>query len=139
MTAVRNAIRAPMLAVVALMSSPGAGRLPVPAPPPPGIVGQCAFTTISWVGQRLADASGRPLDPSPGSSVTLANGVRGVAYEDVPAIQKSHVGDRVMTCLAKLPTHCPPGDDRGKWYTTTNLRTDESWMLPDAEHMCGGA
>jgi hypothetical protein len=44
-----------------------------------------------------------------------------------------------MTCLTKLPTHCPPGDQRGKWYTTTNLRTDESWTLPDAEHMCGGA
>jgi hypothetical protein len=39
----------------------------------------------------------------------------------------------------RLPTNCPPGDHRGKLYTTTNLRTEEAWTLPDAEHGCGGA
>ena len=106
---------------------------------PPAVVGHCAFTTIGWVGQRLGDGSGRPLVPSPGSAVTLADGVRGVSYDDVPAVARSRVGYRVMTCLAKLPRHCPPGDGRGRWYTTTNLRTDEAWTLPDAEHQCGGA
>jgi hypothetical protein len=24
-------------------------------------------------------------------------------------------------------------------YTTTNLRTLDSWTLPDSQHMCGGA
>jgi hypothetical protein len=39
----------------------------------------------------------------------------------------------------ELPTDCPPGDDRGKVYKTTNKRTGESWTQADAEHMCGGA
>lgn len=38
-----------------------------------------------------------------------------------------------------LPQHCPPGDNRGKIYTTTNMRTVKSWTLPDSEHRCGGA
>jgi hypothetical protein len=42
-------------------------------------------------------------------------------------------------CLVQLPFACPAGDVRGRWYTTTNLRTLESWTLPDAEHGCGGA
>ena len=124
------------------LGAPIAGAPAFP-PPPMGrlatLPGTCAFTTLAWVGQRLGDGSGRPLTPSPGSAVTLANGVRGVSYDDVPAIQRTKVGDRVMTCLAKLPAHCPPGDRRGKWYATSNLRTNEAWLLPDAEHMCGGA
>ena len=122
-----------------LLASTGQTVTAAPIAKPPAALGRCAFTTIAWVGQRLGDGSGRPIVPSPGSALTLANGVRGVAYDDVPAVQKSRIGDRVMTCLAKLPRHCPPGDRRGKWYTTTNLRTDEAWTLPDAEHMCGGA
>ena len=31
------------------------------------------------------------------------------------------------------------GDARGRIYTTTNLRTLESWTMPDSEHQCGGA
>ena len=31
------------------------------------------------------------------------------------------------------------GDNRGKIYTTTNLRTLDSWTLTDSEHSCGGA
>lgn len=112
------------------------------APPPRGSLatmpGTCAFTKLVRVGQRLGDDAGHEV-PNSGSSVTLANGVRGVSYDQVDAVNRSRVGDRVMTCLAKLPTHCPPGDRRGKWYTTTDLRTDEAWTLPDAEHECGGA
>lgn len=129
--------RAAFMPLVCVMD---AAAVQSPAPQmPPSRLGSCAFTTIAWVGQRLGDGSGRPLLPSPGSAVSLANGVRGVGYDDVPAIQRSHVGDRVMTCLAKLPHHCPPNDRRGKWYTTTNLRTDEAWTLTYAEHGCGGA
>lgn len=125
-----------MLAAAAIGGTPVAST---PTPGPPATLGTCAFTTIAWVGQRLGDGSGRPIVPSPGSSVRLADGVLGVSYDDVPAIQRSRVGDRAMTCLAKLPRSCPPGDRRGRWYTTTNLRTDEAWTLPDAEHGCGGA
>lgn len=116
--------------------------LPLLAAAPPSAMpvrlGTCAFTTIKWVGTRLEDADHRPVAGS-GSAVVLANGVYGVSYDRVPAVERSRLGDRVMTCLAKLPTHCPPGDRRGRWYLTGNLRTEEAWLLPDAEHMCGGA
>jgi hypothetical protein len=125
-------------AAIAIILLLGASAPPGPtATRPPTRLGTCAFTTVRVVTQRLED-KGRPV-PNSGSSITLKNGVYGVSYDQVAPVQHSRVGDRVMTCLAKLPTHCPPGDQRGRWYTTTNLRTYESWTLPDAEHMCGGA
>jgi hypothetical protein len=45
----------------------------------------------------------------------------------------------VRICLVSLPQNCPPGDTRGRIYKTTNLRTRQSWTLPDSEHSCGGA
>ncbi len=51
----------------------------------------------------------------------------------------SRKGDKVYVCLMSILANCPPGDDRGRVYTTTNLRTMESWTLPDSEHSCGGA
>jgi len=125
------------LCVIAAVSAEGA------APPtvgsPPAVVGRCAFTTIRWVGQRLGDPETHRDVPDTGSSLTLVNGVMGVSYDQVPAVNRSRAGDPVMTCLARLPRHCPPGDRRGKWYATANLRTNEAWMLPDSEHQCGGA
>ena len=41
--------------------------------------------------------------------------------------------------LTKLSDGCPPGDDRGKVYRATDLRTHASWEASDSEHMCGGA
>ena len=35
--------------------------------------------------------------------------------------------------------HVQVGDERGRVYSGTNLRTRGSWQLPDAQHMCGGA
>jgi hypothetical protein len=104
----------------------------------PARVGACAATTVKRVGQRLEDGSGKAV-PNSGSQVELANGVIGVSYDQVPAVNRSRAGDRVRVCLASLPTHCPPGDDRGRFYKVTNLRTKQSWSLPDAEHLCGGA
>lgn len=109
------------------------------AAPLPGQVGQCSDTTISKIGQRLEDGTtGRPV-PGSGSAVNFANRGYQVSYDEVPAIQHSRRGDRVRMCLVKLPEDCPKGDDRGRVYTTTNLRTNESWTLPDSEHSCGGA
>ncbi|HEX5238280.1 MAG TPA: hypothetical protein VFW39_07450 [Sphingomicrobium sp.] len=104
----------------------------------PRVPGTCSFTRIKRIETRLSDGAGHPV-PNSGSQVVLENGVYGVSYDTVPEVQHSRPGDRVMTCLVKLPTHCPRGDERGKLYTTTNLRTQESWTLPDAEHYCGGA
>ena len=41
--------------------------------------------------------------------------------------------------LTTIPENCPPGDERGKEYQTTNRRTGGSWNLPDSQHSCGGA
>ena len=105
---------------------------------PPRRIGQCALTTISAVGTRLVGENNRPV-PESGSAVELANGVYGVSYDRVRAIRRSRVGDRVRTCLVSIPRSCPPGDDRGREYRTTNLRTRQSWTLPDSQHSCGGA
>ena len=104
----------------------------------PRVPGTCAFTRIKQVATRLEDGADHPVRDS-GSAVVLENGVYGVSYDRVPEVQHSRRGDRVLTCLVKLPHNCPKGDERGKLYTTTNLRTEESWTLPDAEHYCGGA
>ena len=73
------------------------------------------------------------------STERLAQEVYGVSYESVPAVDASRPGDPVRTCLVAVPQGCPPGDDRGREYRTTNRRTGRSWTLPDAQHMCGGA
>ena len=102
--------------------------------PIPQRLGTCAFTTVKEVTTRLNDG-----DPNMGSAIILANGVNGVSYDRVPGVERSRARDRVITCLVRLPHNCPKGDERGKVYTTTNLRTLESFTLPDAEHICGGA
>jgi hypothetical protein len=102
-------------------------------------LGGCVRTTIKRVSQRLEDGQTHRVIPDTGSAVELNNGVYGVSYDQIAAVNDSRKGDPVYTCLVKLPRNCPAGDNRGKLYTTTNLRTDQSWTLPDAEHMCGGA
>ncbi len=123
------------LAMIGMVAAPA---FAAPKGVRPGRIGLCTATTVAFVGTRLEDGAGHPV-PDSGASVRLANGVYGVSYDHVPAVQHARRGDRALTCLVRLPSHCPPGDDRGRWYTTTDLRTMESWTLPDAEHMCGGA
>jgi hypothetical protein len=132
-----NSRWAQTIAAMALLQSPTASSA-APRTAIPRVPGTCSFTLIKQVTTRLEDGAGHSV-PDSGSAVILQNGVYGVSYEDVPEVQRSRKGDRVLTCLVKLPRNCPRGDNRGKLYTTTNLRTDESWTLPDAEHMCGGA
>jgi len=103
------------------------------ADPLPRRIGQCTVTEIKSIGSRLAG------NLSSGSAVTYANGGYQVSYNMIAQITRSRVGDPVRLCLTSLPRDCPKGDDRGKTYRATNLRTDESWELPDAAHGCGGA
>lgn len=105
----------------------------------PSRVGECAITAIARIGTRLEDATThRPIKNS-GSSVSFANGAYQVSYDTEPQIVRSKPRDRVKLCLVKIPKNCPPGDNRGRIYKTTNLRTGGSWTLPDSEHSCGGA
>ena len=98
--------------------------------------GQCVQTTITLLGPRLEGA------PDSGATVIYANKIVGVAYQgdsDLAAIHRARVGDPVRLCLKSIPRHCPPGDDRGKFYNARDRRTGGHWSLPDSEHMCGGA
>jgi hypothetical protein len=99
----------------------------------PTRIGQCIGTRVKEVGTRLENT------PGSGSLVTFTNGGVQVSYEQVREVDESRPGDRVSMCLVSIPKDCPPGDDRGRTYKTTNKRTGQSWTLPDSEHMCGGA
>ncbi len=103
----------------------------------PRHVGDCVATRVKDVETRLVDGD-QPV-PESGSAIQFTNDGYQVSYETVPAVEASRAGDPVRMCLIALPTHCPPGDNRGREYRVTNLRTHKSWLLPDAEHMCGGA
>ena len=119
--------------LAAMLAAPAlAGELPKK-------VGGCAKTTIKSVETRLVDGTTNQPIPNSGSAVTFANGGAQVSYETVPAIEQSRAGDPVQLCLVSIPRNCPKGDDRGRIYKSTNLRTHKTWRLPDSEHVCGGA
>jgi len=99
----------------------------------PTQIGQCVTTSIKSVANRLDDM------PGSGSAVNLANGGYQVSYEQVPEVDASKPGDPARMCLVSPPEDCPAGDNRGIVYKTTDLRTGQSWTLPDSEHGCGGA
>jgi len=106
-----------------------------PEDPLPTHLLTCGGNVIADIGGRLEGDA----DFSSGTTVAFRNGGAQVSYDKVPAIVHSRKGDHVLICLVFVPDHCPPGDDRGKIYTTTNLRTLDSWTLPDSQHSCGGA
>lgn len=101
----------------------------------PTAIGECMTSSIVEITGRLQGDT----DFDSGTAVVFANDGWQVSYDRELAIIGSRVGDPVEICLVELPQDCPPGDERGKIYTTTNLRTGESWTLPDSQHSCGGA
>jgi hypothetical protein len=130
-------IRLRLIASVAIMSFAVVSQ--APAAPLPKRVGACAKTKIKSVGTRLVDGATNQPIPGSGSAVSFVNGGYQVSYDTVPEVEESKKGDAVRMCLVSTPKDCPKGDDRGRVYKTTNLRTHKSWTLPDAQHMCGGA
>lgn len=98
----------------------------------PAKIGACGETTIKEIGTRLGT-------PDSGTVVQYANGLIQISYETIAPATRSKAGDKVNVCLVGIPKNCPPGDDRGKIYKATNLRTNESWEAPDSQHSCGGA
>jgi hypothetical protein len=99
----------------------------------PKKVGQCVITKVSEIGTRLEGV------PGSGTSITFSNGIYLVSYDNVPQAVASRPGDSVRMCLKSIPEDCPPGDERGKVYAVTNLRTKKKFTLPDSQHQCGGA
>ena len=102
-------------------------------------LGDCVNTRVKSIETRLTDGSTNKPIAGSGSAVVFTNGGYQVSYDTVPAIEASRVGDPVRMCLIIIPHHCPPGDHRGRHYRTTNLRTHQTWKLPDNEHGCRGA
>ncbi|HET6378967.1 MAG TPA: hypothetical protein VFG05_11785 [Methylocella sp.] len=122
-----------------LAFTPLAATSPAQAGGLPQRIGECAGTRIKEVSTRLTDgATGKPV-PGSGSAVSFENGGYQVSYDTVPALEQSRAGDPVRMCLVAIPKNCPKGDDRGRQYKTTNLRTHKSWTLRDSQHLCGGA
>jgi|GEM_PF-2005567 len=106
---------------------------------PPTEVGQCFKTTVSKIGTRLTDsATGQNIAGS-GSEIEYANSIGQVSYDTIQGVEDSRIGDIINLCLVSIPSNCPAGDDRGKIYSATNLRTGENWQASDSEHSCGGA
>ncbi|WP_338664372.1 hypothetical protein VQH23_04230 [Pararoseomonas sp. SCSIO 73927] len=104
---------------------------------PPARLAACTTTRVAGIGARLEGEG--PGEFSTGTSVVFANGLRQVSYSRENAVIASRPGDRVVMCLTVIPRACPPNDDRGRYYSVTNLRTRASWSLPDSQHLCGGA
>ncbi|MFC5325082.1 hypothetical protein [Bradyrhizobium oligotrophicum] len=108
----------------------------------PTKIGECAERTIASISTRMNDKlpSKQPKPAKDGGSfVQYTNKNTQVSYDWSAALAHSRVGDRVRMCLVSIPKDCPPGDDRGRVYETTNLRTNEAWTMPDDPHACGGA
>ena len=106
----------------------------------PAKVGDCTATSIVSLVDRFG--AGLLTDNehiNTGSAVNFSNGGYQVSYDKVGAIFRSRVGDNVKMCLVYVPKNCPQGDQRGRVYYSINLRTGESWKLPDDQHSCGGA
>jgi hypothetical protein len=122
-------------AVVLLLGAATAQAKVTPNDPLPAHILTCGGSVITAIGGRLEGDT----DFSSGTHVDYQNGGAGVSYEKVGAVANSKIGDHVFICLVFIPRNCPAGDDRGKIYTTTNLRTLDSWTLPDSQHSCGGA
>jgi hypothetical protein len=115
------------LLLVSLLATPAvAGALPVK-------VGQCTATAIKTIGTRLDGVA------DSGDAVTYLNSGYQVSYDRIKGLQGARAGDPVKLCLTEMPDDCPAGDDRGKTYKTTDLRTHKSWQAMNSEHMCGGA
>lgn len=105
----------------------------------PKRIGQCVTTKVKKVETRLIDGSTNQPILGSGSAIAFENGGYQVSYDQEQAVDRSKPGDPIKVCLVSVPENCPPGDERGRMYRTTNLRTRGTWTLPDSEHSCGGA
>lgn len=113
--------------------------IPAMAGPLPTIPGTCTETSITFLGQRLTNGENGPPISGSGSAVGFANGGYQVSYDEIAAVNRARLNDPVVICLVRLPSHCPPGDLRGRLYATVDLRSMLLWVLPDSDHSCGGA
>jgi len=107
--------------------------------PMPKTLGQCALTHIAALTTRLGEDPLESADPSAGSLVRFSNDGIQVSYDRDYGLANSQAGDPVVVCLITIPRDCPAGDERGRVYYGVDLNLRGSWVLPDSQHMCGGA
>jgi hypothetical protein len=106
----------------------------------PAKVGECADTTITSITDRFgADLTPSKKGSDKGTFVRFSNSGVQVSLVKERSIARSQVFDKVNMCLVDVPKGCPAGDNRGRVYKTTNLRTGESWSLPNDVRSCSGA
>jgi hypothetical protein len=128
----------PLTAILILLSVP-TFSLKSQAASPPTRAGKCSNTSVAKVMTRLEDSVTKKAILGSGTSIEFTNGIYLVSYETVLEAEYSKPRDPVKLCLISIPKNCPPGDNRGKVYTATNLRTKKTFTLPDSQHSCGGA
>ena len=111
---------------------PGTSDIPTKA-------GQCAATTILAVHPRVesGDAPVTDEDFGNGTGIDYANDGYQVSYNREEMLIRSKPGDPVTQCPVEIDRDCEPDED-GRLFLVTNGRTKESWILPDAQHKCGG-
>ncbi len=108
----------------------------------PKTVGHCTRTKIASITGRFGEVLKAPKpggDEGSGTAVAYANDAHQVSYSYEEQVALSHIGDEVLLCLSSIPRNCPPGDDRGRVYSATNIKSGGSWIMPDSQHSCGGA
>jgi hypothetical protein len=104
------------------------------ASPLPSTLGECTETTIAELGINAMGA------PGGGSTIRYENGGNQISFYKLDELETARVGDPVRICLVFQARNCQPGDERGRVYKATNLRTDLSWEAPDSLlHDCAGA
>ena len=104
------------------------------ASPLPSTVGQCAETAIAELGVNPTGA------PGGGSTIRYANGGMQISFDKLDELETARIGDPIRICLIFQAKDCQPGDERGRVYRATNLRTGLSWEAPNTlMHNCAGA
>jgi uncharacterized protein len=104
----------------------------------PASPGQCMQTRIASITTRF----GEPIDydnADQGTAVTFRGDLSQVSYEREEALAQAKSGDRVVLCLMSIPHDCPKGDLRGRLYLGYDVDAKVQWVLPDSQHLCGGA
>ena len=94
----------------------------------------CEETTVLGVGTRLN------IVEAGGVSISFENGVFLTSYADVLVVQNQRPGDKVRVCLVEVPVDCPPGDDKRGWkYSVYDYNQNETYVMYNSQHTCGGA
>ncbi len=104
----------------------------------PDVPGQCLFTRIQEVTTRFGEPATYE-NTDAGTNVHFANGLYVVAYDRPWQLSEVKAGQKAVVCLMEIPHDCPTGDDRGRIFYTFDPETGTQWVMPDSQHMCGGA